>query len=42
MHDSDLEAAAHSGWYKRYLMGNSRTIEIDIPHVQVGIELYKL
>ena len=33
MHDSDWEAAAHIGRYKRNLMGSSRTIEIVIPRV---------
>ena len=33
MHDSDSEAAAHIGRYKRNLMGSSRTIEIEIPRV---------
>ena len=41
MHDSDLEVAAHIGGYKRNLMGSSRTIEIEIPRVQVEIESYK-
>ena len=35
MHDSDWKAAAHIGRYKRNLMGSSRTIEIEIPRVQV-------
>ena len=42
MHDSDWEVAAHIGRYKRNLMGSSRTNEIEIPHVQVGTESYKL
>ena len=33
MHDSDWEAAAHIGRYKRNLMGRSRAIEIEIPRV---------
>ena len=35
MHDSDWEATALIGRYKRNLMGSSRTNEIEIPHVQV-------
>ena len=41
IHDFDWEAAAHIGRYKRNLMGSSRTIEIEIPRVQLGIESYK-
>ena len=33
MHNSNWEAAAHSGRYKRNLMGSSRTIKIEIPRV---------
>ena len=37
MHDSDWEASALFGRYKRNLTGSSRTNEIEIPHVQVGL-----
>ena len=35
MHHSYWEASAHIGRYKRNLIGSSRTIEIEIPRVQV-------
>ena len=37
MHNSDWEAAALIGRYKRNRMGSSRTNEIEVPHVQVGL-----